>query len=385
MTKFGGALLAALLATWGVACDNISVSTSGAGFTEDADDWHPPISETGPHPKAVVDEMVHEFGAMAVGERRSHTFVVKNEGEAPLILKKGPTTCKCTLSKLALDEIPPGESAEITLEWEAIDPTERYSHGGAIGTNDPENPEIRLKVEGSVQEIVTLTPAFSWNIGSLPDGKPAEITGTIQSVILDDFAIVEPIETSHEHLAATAKPLEPEQLQEMGAKSGYRITAVVKPGVPVGRFDEEFKLVAKFRGEERVFPIRVEGSRAGPFVILATPGVDWRPSAMGVRLGRFQRSEGKSASLMLLVSELGERELEIEQVEARPEFIKVSLQRDPDATLEMAGRKRYKLTFEVPPGSPPGTRLGDKVAKVKIRTNHPVASEMEFSLAFISD
>src|SRR5579872_2905137 len=71
-----------------------AIASLGASATEVG----PPVSKTGPYPKAVIEETEFEFGRMEVGEERSHAFIIRNEGEAPLLLKKGKTTCKCTMS-----------------------------------------------------------------------------------------------------------------------------------------------------------------------------------------------------------------------------------------------------------------------------------------------
>lgn len=40
-----------------------------------------------PKPKLVVDSAFHDYGEVLRGEKVSHSFVIKNEGEATLIIK----------------------------------------------------------------------------------------------------------------------------------------------------------------------------------------------------------------------------------------------------------------------------------------------------------
>ena len=63
---------------------------------------------------AVVDETDYDFGRMEVGEEQSHVFTIRNEGEAPLVIVKGPTTCQCTISDVETGTKAPGESAKVT-------------------------------------------------------------------------------------------------------------------------------------------------------------------------------------------------------------------------------------------------------------------------------
>src|SRR5215471_18780121 len=55
----------------------------------------PPLAKGPLFPKAVIAETEINFGRMEVGEERAHEFVIRNEGEAPLLIRKGPTTCQC--------------------------------------------------------------------------------------------------------------------------------------------------------------------------------------------------------------------------------------------------------------------------------------------------
>lgn len=56
-------------------------------------------------PKAVAAELLHDFGVMNPLTMGRHEFVIRNEGAAALVLRKGPTTCKCTLSNVSGGEI----------------------------------------------------------------------------------------------------------------------------------------------------------------------------------------------------------------------------------------------------------------------------------------
>src|SRR4051812_32552624 len=57
-----------------------------------------PASKSEKLPRAVAEEAKYNFGTMQRGTSKSHDFVIKNVGEAPLKLRAGTTSCKCTLS-----------------------------------------------------------------------------------------------------------------------------------------------------------------------------------------------------------------------------------------------------------------------------------------------
>jgi hypothetical protein len=57
---------------------------------------------------------------------------------------------------------------------------------------------------------------------------------------------------------------------------------------------------------------------------------------------------------------------------------------EADPTRKGTDQKRYTLTFEVAPGSPPAVFEGDTIVKIHVKTNHPKAEQLEFKVAFVS-
>ena len=74
-------------------------------------------ADRGPEPRAVIRERIHQFGTLDPLTTGTHRFVIRNEGDAPLELSGGQTTCKCTLSEIQRRTVPPGESTEVKLTW----------------------------------------------------------------------------------------------------------------------------------------------------------------------------------------------------------------------------------------------------------------------------
>ena len=81
-----------------------------------------------------------------------HTFIIRNGANAPLQLKNGGTTCKCTVAELPERLIAPGEGGTVRLAWHTgLD--REYAHGATIETNDPDHSRLYLRVQGDVQVI----------------------------------------------------------------------------------------------------------------------------------------------------------------------------------------------------------------------------------------
>ena len=107
-----------------------------------------------PAPKAVTDETSHDFGLPEPGENCEYEFDIRNEGDAPLVLDRGPTSCTCTMSTLPNREIPPGMAVKVKVSSK-VEPEEgAFSNQARILTNDPERPEIDFIVAGRVRTVL---------------------------------------------------------------------------------------------------------------------------------------------------------------------------------------------------------------------------------------
>ena len=96
----------------------------------------------------------YEFGVMAREEERSHTFKVQNIGNGPLTLKVLDTTCKCTVGALGKDNVLPGETADVTLTWQAKSYAREFRQSATIETNDQGKfREIIFSVSGQVLQL----------------------------------------------------------------------------------------------------------------------------------------------------------------------------------------------------------------------------------------
>jgi len=384
-----GAILAALVlasgalaATYWIArSDSVTPGKGAAGVVTPGE---PTPSKTGPHPKAVVPETTYDFGVMLMGESQEHEFVVRNEGETPLKLGTPQTTCQCTVSEAAKKPIPPGGEGTIKLKWTPAAETDSFDKGAVIRTNDPKMPEIRLAAVGRVEQLLVTTPEGTWTIGDVTGRDDVQVAGFIYSGVLEDFK-VESIESSNPLLQAEAVPVPEEELQQHKAKSGYKITASLSPGMPVGKFKETLTIKTDIKDNEKAskLEIAVEGTRQGPVQIIPTPGVRWNPQSLALDLGQFPASKGASATLSLFVLSPDEKsEFKFESVDSTVPAVEVSLK--PDESAQTGSRRRYELTFSVPPGAPPQAHRAKGAAKVNVKTNHPEAGEMKFFVEFIS-
>jgi len=377
------------------------------------EDERPQVATTGPYPKAVVDEPLYKFGEMAVGQSLSHKFILKNEGEAPLEVKKGATTCKCTMSAMKDNTVDPGKSIEIELTWTPKSPQEIFGQTATIFTNDPKNQELKLRIEGTANKLISFTGDTEggphWSLPVMSNSTPVSYTGKIHTKYLDEFKLLK-IESNKSGLTSTFKPLTPEELKELDAKAGYSIKITADPGkLPLGGFTERLMVKtdipdlqvphseAGHKHEEgddhkhehkhehqsgnRNFVIQVSGNHTGPIRIVPTFGVYWDPETMVLNLGEFSAKEGKEVTLSMFV-EGTQQPLEIMDRKIDPDYLKFEIKKDDQ--FESKTKQRYELKFAVPAGIPSVSFGRGNPAKVKLQTNHPNAKEIEFRVRFVA-
>lgn len=331
------------------------------------------IPQSGPHPKAVVEEASHDFGKMILGETGSHAFVIRNEGEAPLKLKKGVVLCKCTVPEVPGGEIPPGESVEVVLEWKPEATTDAFDKYAEIWTNDPENEKLRLTITGAVRDLVVVKPPSPWTVTAVREEEPTTFTGAIGSGE-DSFEIVS-VESSAEWLTLEYRPFEAGELEQFGegSSSGYTLTGTIRPEMPIGRFEERLTITTDLKDDHKIV-IGINGARPGPFSII---GQAWYGRDMTVLMNKVQAAEGKSVTVSLF-TDAADVPLEFTDVTAQPDIVEVEMKRDEAFTSP--AKEKYDLTFTLLPGSPPGLYANDNRIDVSIQTNRETLPHIALSV-----
>jgi len=116
-------------------------------------------NNSGLQPRILVSEEEWDFGKVIQGEKPTHIFIVKNEGEGDLIIERLKESCACIEVSISTTRLQPGESAELKVTYDTTDyagKDEKHIH---IYSNDPQVPEkrINLYVETEVFQIPNLT------------------------------------------------------------------------------------------------------------------------------------------------------------------------------------------------------------------------------------
>ena len=320
----------------------------------------PPVI-TGPAPKMEFNEpLIYEFGSMAQLSAGNHTWEIKNVGDADLEIGLKRTTCSCTSTRLKAPDgeekktlvIKPKESTKIPVEWNTKTFRDDYSQGITLGTNDPAKPEVSLNVHGKVYPPVILVPNDVVRFESVSNEETHSTNIAVFSMDRPTTKVTKVTTSRPEFLVAKPEALTAEDCKQLKCKGGYKILVELKPGMPLGQFNEELVI-------ETDHPLRSElkmaitGNAVGPISVI--------PARL--RMTSVSSSQGAVSEMTLLVR--GGKPTKIE-VAYHPEKLAVKI--TPEAQPG-----RYKMTVTVPPGTAAGPVDGDIILK----TDHPNAREMK--------
>jgi hypothetical protein len=353
-----------------------SAATAGKGGVPDA-------SPGKPRPRLIVEETTFDFGTMQRGETRSHSFTFTNAGNAPLTLEKGSVSCTCTLSKLENNAIPPGGSAQVTLEWTPRSYALDFRQTAEIRTNDPERLLVTLSISGRVLQIVRPVPE-DLTLTRVAVSEPKVYTFKVLSYRDADLQLKK-LALHSDKLASLItledQPLSAEELAaEKDAKGGRKVTVTLKPGLPLGPLAEAVHIETNLAD---VPPIEVPLRGSIVSDISLAPRADLDLDDNFLRLGPVRSTEGKTTKLFVMVRGKLAKEIKLKVGEIDPaDGLKAEIGEGAAISEEVY---RYPLTLTVPVGAPSMNRLGgvnSPYGKVVIETSHPTAPRLILSVRF---
>ena len=120
-------------------------------------------------PKAQVPETTFDFGEVFEDRQLTHTFTIKNIGDALLEIKNIDSDCACTAAD-SDRRIPPGGQGRIKLTIAPYSVLRQFAKKTKVFFNDPEHPEIVLTMQGYGKPFIEIQPSHIIRFR----GKPGE-------------------------------------------------------------------------------------------------------------------------------------------------------------------------------------------------------------------
>ena len=332
-------------------------------------------------PRIFVEQPHYDFGTMQRGTTKSHEFVIKNTGHAPLKIRNGGTTCKCTLSKVADESIPPGGSTTVKLEWTAKADSGPFRQTATILTNDPTQSQIELLVDGQILALSNVEPPdFLFDKLSVGETKSAQVY--VMAMLQDELTVKDPQisdPTLRDKFDVKIEPVEPSALPNKLAKRGYRVTVTAKEGLPVGRFHAWLTLSTSLPDAAKV-EIPISGQVVGDISVSGIAG--WNEEQGVLNIGSVKSSEGGQGKVNLVIRGAGAGDIKFDVKSKEPDDLKVTIG-EPKKLKETL--VHVPVTIEIPRGTRPMVHLDTvqgEAARIVFSTSHPKIKELSLSVRF---
>lgn len=336
-------------------------------------------------PKAViVNGTDFDFG---VGQRQgamNHTFLIRNDGDQPLKLEKGATTCKCTLSDLKTGEVPPSGTAEVRLDWKLITLGEQFRQTAEIHTNDPRRPTVSLTVHGTVTDLVRLDP-HDVVLSNVTANDGARATVHLYGFNVKDLQVLSHEFTNPDTASYFSLDWKPSPADELQGKQGATLaltgTLIVKSGLPLGPINQTIQLKTNVAEVDKL-ELEISGSVVSDIAIVGPSQFVEKHGLL--MFGIIERARGAKATLRILVKGPHRQDVKLTVQDVDPaDVLNASL---GEAQEINAGAVRlYPLEIEVRPGSRLVNRMGSeqaKFGKIVIESTHPTVKKIPIKVKF---
>ncbi len=354
-----------------VPVDLTQVSTDGG---------KPVVAKIGPKITIVNGER-HDFGSMDRNAHGKHSYIVRNDGDAPLTLETGIVSCGVCIKVFAVAKptLGPGERTDVHIEWDVKTSDAKFEQSGPLKTNDPNRPSVHLSITGTVIDNVRVDRQ-DVHFHDLSPTESATASVNVYAFRETDLQIEKHEFTNPklaEHMDVSIAPLtESDLAREPKAKAGLKVNLAIKPGLPQGDFENTLNITTN-QGSDPL-TVKVIGNIASDIMLM---GPNVMREKLLVTLGTFPQSAGKKHTVFLLVKgpERDNVKINIDGVEPTKDF---------SATLgepirDTAKTIRYPIVIEIPPGASPVTRLEGSYAKIHVKTTHPDLKDLDIRVRYV--
>ncbi len=337
-------------------------------------------TEAGAKPRAVVDEDEFNFGNMLNKTMdNSHTFTVRNEGDAPLVFTGSSVSCnKCTFVELP-GPVAPGETGQIVVRWNVDTYEDVFRQSATVKTNDPYHDALRFVITGKVVRPLQVEP-LKLVASNIQVGEPAAVKATLSAYFSEDLQVVghsfgEP--ATAEYFDVEVVPVPKDALPE-GVKSALEVNVKIKAGLPVGSILQTLTLKTNIENEpETTLPI--SGEVVGAVNVY---GKGWERDMKYLNIGNIKQSQGDKRSVNLMMRGDDLSGLKLDPPEVDESVLKVTY--GDVVEMKKGTAVRVPVMIEIPPGSPLVNHMGGtaKLAEVIIPTNKPALGRVKLSVKF---
>lgn len=191
--------------------------TEGAEAGENQKQISSNIATISKSPKAKFDNPEFNFIAVEEGKKVVHDFIIKNIGNDILLIKQVKTDCGCTAVNYDR-EIYPQKEGRIRINLDTTGYADKkITKLVKVHTNDSENSVVELKISGSVDTVVNISP------------RVVRLLGTVSQQIYNGIQMTVKIRPAEKY---------PFQIKEIKLYDGTNISVELKSSnLPTGSWD----------------------------------------------------------------------------------------------------------------------------------------------------
>jgi hypothetical protein len=197
--------------------------------------------------KAVFPERSFEAGDVQLGGVIEHVFLVKNDGDEPLLITEVHPTCGCTILDYTSTPIPPGGTGKIQFKIETKTlAAGKHSKTITVMTDAPDADRTVLQMKLNVVtalEFLPRTQVYMYTLKGEPKTEKVLIRPHLSGLKVLGVTSSNPnLKVTLEPSSATASASGAVRAALAERPGDYWLTLELVPGAPVGTFKAEIAL-----------------------------------------------------------------------------------------------------------------------------------------------
>lgn len=290
----------------------------------------------GPQPKIEVENPLYDFGTATEATMLNHTFKVKNAGQGRLVITHVKTSCGCTAATPSKSTLAPGEEAEIAVGFDTHFQKGHQVRTITVSTNDPNNPQAVMTIQGMVKQQVSATP------NDVAFGTVRQGTEVTKEVVIGDLTgRKDPFSVSD---ITNSNPAI--KVEKVAGKDPHTVTLKITltKAMPIGTFDDTVKMTTNRIPKQ----VDVFGQITG----------DLSVAPAQISFGIVPH--GQEATRMIKLTNQGSKPIKVLGITSNA--VPVSASAEP-----IDGSKDYKIIVQLHRGTPDGQVRG----QLQIKTDSP--------------
>jgi hypothetical protein len=229
-------------------------------------------------PKAVAAEPIKDVGVVSKGDKVTHDFLIRNEGNAPLQITEVRPACGCTVVEFD-KTIAPGQTGKVHVVIDTATFSGAIAKGVTAFTSDTGNPQIELTVRADVQPLIAVKPGYARYITVQGEEEEGVIQQTLWPTDGAPMDVVK-VDSPYPFLKVSFHEAKPEELAPEGKGKGkqWRIETKLDRDAPVGAL-ADYVRVTTTHPKQKLVEIPVSGF-VRPVLAVTPPTADFGSLAL---------------------------------------------------------------------------------------------------------